>query len=42
MCDSCKDVMERFKQEYPNIEVNVISNKKVEGDVWKHREEADL
>lgn len=42
MCDSCKGVMEQFKQEYPNIEVNVISNKQVEGDVWKHREEADL
>ena len=35
MCDSCKGVMEQFKQEYPNIEVNVISNKQVEGDVWK-------
>ncbi len=35
MCDSCKGVMEQFKQEYPNIKVNVISNKKVEGDVWK-------
>ena len=37
MCDSCKGVMEQFKQEYPNIKVNVISNKKVEGDVWKKR-----
>ena len=37
MCDSCKGVMEQFKQEYPNIEVNVISNKRVEGDVWKNR-----
>lgn len=35
MCDSCKGVMEQFKQEYPNIKVNVISNKQVEGDVWK-------
>lgn len=42
MCDSCKGVMEQFKQEYPNIKVNVISNKRVEGDVWKHREEVDL
>ena len=25
-----------------NIEVNVISNKRVEGDVWKSREEVDL
>lgn len=37
MCDSCKGVIEQFKQEYPNIEVNVISNKRVEGDVWKNR-----
>ncbi len=42
MCDSCKGIMEQFKQEYPNIKVNVISNKQVEGDVWKHREEVDL
>lgn len=42
MCDSCKGVMEQFKQEYPNIKVNVISNKHVEGDVWKSREEVDL
>ena len=42
MCDSCKGVMEQFKQEHPNIEVNVISNKRVEDDVWKHREEVDL
>ena len=42
MCDSCKGVMEQFKQEYPNIEVNVISNKRVEGDVWKHRKKVRL
>ena len=42
MCDSCKGVMEQFKQEHPNVEVNVISNKQVEGDVWKNREEVDL
>ena len=37
MCDSCKNVMEQFKKEHPNIEVRVISNKKVEGDVWGDR-----
>ena len=42
MCDSCKGVMEQFKQEYPNIEVNVISNKRVEGDVWKNRRKVRL
>ncbi len=42
MCDRCKGVMEQFKQEYPNVEVNVISNKQVEGNVWKHRDEVDL
>ena len=42
MCDSCKGVMEQFKQEHPNIEVNVISNKQVEGDVWKNRRKVRL
>ncbi len=42
MCDSCKGVMEQFKQEYPNIKVNVISNKYVEGDVWKYRRKVRL
>ncbi len=37
MCDSCKGVMQQFKELYPDVEVNVISNKKVEGDVWKRR-----
>lgn len=37
MCDSCKGVMEQFKEQFPNITVNVNSNKKVEGDVWKNR-----
>ena len=42
VCDRCKGVMLQFKQEYPTVEVNVISNKQVEGDVWKHREKVDL
>lgn len=37
MCDSCKGVMQQFKELYPDVEVNVISNKKVEGNVWKER-----
>ena len=37
MCDSCKGVMSQFKEKYPNVTINVVSNKKVEGDVWKHR-----
>lgn len=37
MCDSCKGVMSQFKEKYPNVAINVISNKRVEGDVWKHR-----
>lgn len=37
MCDSCKGVMEQFKEQFPNITVNVASNKNVEGDVWKNR-----
>lgn len=37
MCDSCVSVMEQFAAEHPNVEINVVSNKKVEGDVWKYR-----
>lgn len=37
MCDSCKGVMEQFKARFPDVTVRVISNKKVEGDVWKYR-----
>ena len=37
MCDSCRGVMEQFKQKFPAVSVNVVSNKKVEGNVWKYR-----
>ena len=37
MCDSCRDVMKQFKENYPGIKVNVVSNKIVEGDVWRNR-----
>lgn len=37
MCDSCKGVMAQFKEKYPHVTVNVVSNKRAEGDVWKHR-----
>lgn len=37
MCDSCKGVMEQFKKEHPEVIINVVSNKRVEGDVWKYR-----
>ena len=37
MCDSCKYVMEQFKKMHPDVTINVVSNKKVEGDVWKFR-----
>lgn len=37
MCDSCKNVMEQFKIAHPDIKVNVISNKKVNSNVWKYR-----
>ncbi len=36
MCDSCLGVMEQFKSKY-KVTVNAVSNKKVEGNVWKHR-----
>lgn len=28
MCDSCLGVMKQFKEKYPNVTVNVVSNKK--------------
>ena len=37
MCDSCKGVMEQFKKLYPDVKVNVVSNKQTEGNVWKNR-----
>lgn len=37
MCDSCKKVMEQFKELHPDVKINVVSNKKVKGNVWKHR-----
>ena len=37
MCDSCKGVMEQFRTLHPGVKINVVSNKRVEGDVWKHR-----
>ncbi len=37
MCDSCKGVMEQFKKQFPDVTVNVVSNKSVEGNVWGWR-----
>lgn len=37
MCESCQGVMSQFKKAYPDVEVNVISNKRITGDVWKYR-----
>lgn len=37
MCDSCKGVMKQFSKQYPKVQINVISNKKITSDVWKHR-----
>ena len=37
MCDSCKGVMQQFQEMHPDVKINVVSNKRVEGDVWKYR-----
>ena len=37
MCDSCKNVMKQFKETHPDVKINVVSNKRVEGNVWKYR-----
>lgn len=43
MCDSCLGVMKQFKEKYPNVKVNVVSNKKErneknKGKPWENRE----
>ena len=37
MCDSCKGVMQQFQELHPDVTVNVASNKKAKGNVWKYR-----
>ena len=42
MCDSCRGIMEQFKEKYPNVEVNAVSNKKERdaknhGKPWNYR-----
>ena len=37
MCDSCKGVMEQFKKQFPDVTINVVSNKTVIGNVWGWR-----
>lgn len=36
MCDSCIGVMKQFEEQY-GVKINAVSNKKVEGNVWKYR-----
>lgn len=43
MCESCLGIMEQFKEKYPDVEVNAVSNKKERdvinhGKPWKHRQ----
>ena len=37
MCDSCMSVMNQFKERFPDVTVNVASNKRSTGNVWKYR-----
>lgn len=42
MCDSCLSVLSQFKEKYPKVKVNVVSNKrerakKNRNQPWKHR-----
>ena len=42
MCDSCLGVMEQFKNKYPNVRVNAVSNRKSRNEInkgkpWKNR-----
>ena len=38
MCKSCQGVMEQFQKQFPDVTINVVSNKKIEGNVWKWRD----
>ena len=43
MCDSCLGVMKQFKEKYPNVTVNMVSNKKERAEKnhnkpWEKRE----
>ena len=37
MCDSCKYVARQFMEKHPECKVNIVSNIKNTGDVWKGR-----
>ena len=37
MCDSCRGVMKQFQEQFPDVTINVISNKQVQGNVWRYR-----
>ena len=37
MCKSCQGVMEQFQKQFPDVTITVVSNKRVEGDVWGYR-----
>ena len=37
MCDSCLGVMKQFKDKYPKVTVNVVSNKKERNEKNKGR-----
>lgn len=42
MCESCRGVLEQFKEQYPNVEINVVSNKaersvRNHNKPWGHR-----
>ena len=37
MCESCKGVMMQFAAQFPDVSVRAVSNKSMEGNVWKHR-----
>lgn len=37
MCKSCQGVMEQFQKQFPDVTITVVSNKQVEGNVWRYR-----
>ena len=40
MCPSCQNVMRQFMKMFPGVDVNVVSNKSIEGNVWKWKIDA--
>ena len=37
MCESCRGVMQQFKENFPNVKVNIVSNAKKQAEKNKNK-----